>query len=563
VKKRKAGHLHQTKLFEKHTTAVTQKELDSLIKNFIVEGMHSLSTVEQPAFVKLVEAPNPLLSVMSRRTLGRRIEEDYTTRIFDVKRELKNQLFICTTADIWSTKTRSFMGVTAHWISQSTLERHSVAIACKRFHGVHDYLRITECLEEIYSDFGIGTDSIVATVTDNGSNFVKAFKEFGVKVANNIDFVEDDGMEFHHREDIIDNDNTAHSSSEDEDAMDATTEHSLPHHQRCACHTLSLIGTTDAKKALKTPSFAKINHTTMGKCSALWNASGRPKAAEAIHKIISHQLVTPCATRWNSLYDSICGLLRWKSQLGEMCEVLSLPKLKDTEIEFLEEYKKVLEPIAIALDRLQGDKSCFYGMLLPTLLTIKRQLTKITNLKFCAALLDEVTRGLQKRFENMFALDKSANEAIIAACCHPLFKLRWLPVTADKDRIQMLLLNAAKALSPSLSPSAPPTTHKEDSADGYFEFFERGDEPTPASANTVDLEVLHFLSDTRVSVDMLSSYPAVLKVFLRYNVILPSSAPVERLFSFAGMINSPNRRRLNDELFEMLVVLKQNKAKSV
>jgi hypothetical protein len=245
-----------------------------------------------------------------------------------------------------------------------------------------------------------------------------------------------------------------------------------------------------------------------------------------------------------------------------MCDVLGLPKLKDTEIEFLEEYKKVLEPIAVALDRLQGDKSCFYGMLLPTLLTVKRQLTKINNLKFCAALLEEVTRGLEKRFANMFALKKSENEAIIAACCHPLLKMRWLPVTADRDRVQTLFLNAAKSLSLALTPSAPLTPRDGDSSDDCFEFLE-SDEPVPTSSNSVDLEVLHFLSDTRVNIDMLNTYPAVMKVFLRYNVILPSSAPVERLFSFAGMINSPNRRRLNDELFEMLVVLKQNKVKSV
>lgn len=58
------------------------------------------------------------LKIFSRRTLSRRILENYTF----IYEKLKN-LFesdprpsLCTTADIWSTKHKSFMGVTAHWV---------------------------------------------------------------------------------------------------------------------------------------------------------------------------------------------------------------------------------------------------------------------------------------------------------------------------------------------------------------------------------------------------------------------------------------------------------------
>lgn len=56
------------------------------------------------------------VKVMSRRTLGRHINELQTQVIYDIKSTLKEVKYICTTADIWSQKTRSFLGVTAHWV---------------------------------------------------------------------------------------------------------------------------------------------------------------------------------------------------------------------------------------------------------------------------------------------------------------------------------------------------------------------------------------------------------------------------------------------------------------
>jgi hypothetical protein len=57
---------------------------------------------------------------------------------------------------------------------------------------------------------------------------------------------------------------------------------------------------------------------------------------------------------------------------------------------------------------------------------------------------------------------------------------------------------------------------------------------------------------------MLHSYPTVKKLFIQFNAALPLSVPVESLFSFAGMIVRPNRWRLSDNLFEKLLLLKEN-----
>ena len=86
----------------------------------------------------------------------------------------KDQTHLCTTADIWSTKHRSYIEVSVHWINAATLERESGVMGCFRFYGSHT---LTEKLDAIQREYGKSKKKIVATVSDNGSNFLKAFKE--------------------------------------------------------------------------------------------------------------------------------------------------------------------------------------------------------------------------------------------------------------------------------------------------------------------------------------------------------------------------------------------------
>lgn len=66
------------------------------------------------------------------------------------------------------------------------------------------------------------------------------------------------------------------------------------------------------------------------------------------------------------------------------------------------------------------------------------------------------------------------------------------------------------------------------------------------------------MSNSSKELNMLNTYPQLKNLFLKVNTPLASSAPVERLFSLAGIVHSSRRRALSDENFEKLVLMKAN-----
>jgi hypothetical protein len=134
---------------------------------------------------------------------------------------------------------------------------------------------------------------------------------------------------------------------------------------------------------------------------------------------------TPCATRWNSLFDSVTGLLDKRDVLSRLMAALNLPTFKDLELDFLEEYRQTLVPIAEASDRLQGDTNTYYADLLPTLFSVNKQLIALqsVNLRYCTPLLNAITVGFQRRFADFLNLTPDDNMAILATKIHPYFKL--------------------------------------------------------------------------------------------------------------------------------------------
>jgi len=337
----------------------------------------------------------------------------------------------------------------------------------------------------------------------------------------------------------------------------------LPHHVRCASHTLSLLATTDFNNILGPNINSKTHYSVIGKCTALWNASRRPKSSEIILDELGCSLIYPTPTRLNSMFDSLNHLITLRCKLNNVVKCLNLNFVfKESDYEYLEELVKVLKPIAQALDYLQSEKYCYYGQLIPTFVSLKLRLEELKNqkLRYLFNLISPLCSKLHDGFKNYFNLSHEADDAILATCFHPFFKMRWIPkglTEADKERIQLLCINAAKQIN--IPYNEISTSDISDNEESFLICISpnRSNAVTDSSTS-VQLQILQFFNDKNKNFTCLNNYSVVKQLFINYNTNICSSAPVERLFSFAGFIMAPTRSRLSDEQFEKLVLLKGN-----
>jgi hypothetical protein len=164
-------------------------------------------------------------------------------------------------------------------------------------------------------------------------------------------------------------------------------------------------------------------------------------------------------------------------------------------------------------------------------------------------------------------LKPECNDAILASVTHPSFKLKWVP-KESKDRIKEMLLTEVMHFDKAEHESKtgkPKNEEKDHNEDNYFLFEDddsSGDSTNTNSGRTTknnrQLECLHFLGDCDTSINSLQNYPTLRKMFMKFNTALPSSAPVERLFSLVNMVLIPRRRKMTDINFEMQLMLKAN-----
>lgn len=164
----------------------------------------------------------------------------------------------------------------------------------------------------------------------------------------------------------------------------------LPKQFRCVPHILNLVGTTDFENRLnKWKKCCDVLKTAYQKLKVFWLASRSPVALEIIQRVCDRNFPHPNLTRWNSKFDSISVAEKYRHKINSAIDEVNREAIKNAprnknakklemismaEWKVLKDYCSCLQPIAIALDILQGEKRSCQGYILPTLYGIKANL---------------------------------------------------------------------------------------------------------------------------------------------------------------------------------------------
>jgi hypothetical protein len=256
---------------------------------------------------------------------------------------------------------------------------------------------------------------------------------------------------------------------------------------------------------------------------------------------------------------------------------------------YIKEYCKVSEPVAIALDYLQGEQHAYFGTLLPTIIVTKKKLDAMINargvhqLKHCKGYAKALLEGLNKRFKHL----ESDEQCLLASAFHPKFRqLGWLSQEKRpglKKKMQDLVaaklkkrVEEADLTFPVDNDSADAGTSAETEVTGVVQnptadFFDDitfiTDEPTHRGRrNLIDVNaetIVNRWTETKRS-DKLEDEDFQLSriltdLFIQFNTPVPSSAGVERLFSQAGDILRPKRISLSEDRFHQLMFMRGNR----
>ncbi|KAG0726041.1 hypothetical protein GWK47_037384 [Chionoecetes opilio] len=477
-----------------------------------------------PATREMMKVFRPEFNLPSHTAMKNTIDDQARKAKKELMSILKEARYVATTADSWSAHHRAFLGCTVHWIDAETLRRKHGTLACKELKSNQTKELLANEIYKINSEFGI-TRKIVATTTDNGANYCAAFAHFGDN--------QDDPLAVAPEHEDPDGGDVAivsvHDLLEEKVEDEAEDLPKLPTQRRCAAHHTQPAGDNRRLQSGGMENYGTGRQARQpftkaaAKAQGLWNLHNRSSVvANKIRDVVEY------------LYDATECLLKTALKDPETIEAINevmkseaagkraaAPVFTEEDKEILQEYCKVMKPVAICLDRLQAEVNAYMGILLPYLMLLKRDLQAIKRegeLRYADPLVDALLEqdGTVHGFNNSQSQDMVTEK----------------PKEASDDPFAFL---------------ESPTVMEEDGSN-IGELIKK-EVDTRGRSKVAEVKPGQFPSMHREK---------WISLFIKYNTALPSSAAVERMFSTAGDVLRPKRASMTSDRFEKLVFTKGN-----
>lgn len=359
----------------------------------------------------------------------------------------------------------------------------------------------------------------------------------------------------------------------------------------CFAHSLQLV-IRDGLKGI--PYISK----SLSKCITLARRAHKSTKIADLLDDIGKTINRSNVTRWCSEYLLIKSIIELgKDVIDEIIDIVGDDDLKFNSNDFivLQEIIEILEPFAEITSRVQGDLVVTASLIVPSVVHVIDHLKSMkSQVSLMKSLCEQLQQSIDKRFSGIVKrlnqqsvyMDDPFSDPIYFVCTilDPEFKFYWLnqmnykPITESKMRqslIQLILneceQNTSQSLNniglslSSMSMANSNTTQsigssiiKKRKLFQYDTNFSSSPDSTMRPINEIDT----YLNDPIRSKFSLywrnSKFTCLKDVVKRVFSIQATSAPVERVFSQAGIIMSPRRTSMNEEVFRSLVFLRVN-----
>jgi len=443
---------------------------------------------------------------------------------------------LCLTTDIWTEpfNTRSYIGVTTHYIHFEAMQLECLSLGIKELEESHNAEYISTIVNEILDEWHINTDSVMAVITDNASNITKAMRDT-----------------FGHRK-----------------------------HMSCFAHTLNL--------AIQDSIAATLEFQTVVKKvkSIVTYFKRSVKAADALKELQASDLENgglvlklkqECETRWNSLFYMIERFVQLVNHVNTV--LITLPRKKQddmpemttpAELQILKDACTILRPVERVTTEMSGESYVTCSKIIPIVNCLIRTLEKLnTEHDISERLHKNILQELRNRFHSEDSnVEKNAILAISTLLDPRFKKLHFRSSLAASTAISKIchLMNKNRkgtqstAVAENISNAAEKTEDLWNVHDELIASLSTNyDDP-----GGIPVELRQFLNATvinrsedplKVWQKLKDIYPNVYEVAMKYFVIVGTSVPSERLFSAAGDIISAKRSRITGKRASQIIFL--------
>jgi len=470
------------------------------------------ATVEKEGFKTFMKTVAPLYKIPSRKKITSLIEEKYEFLSSMIKTQFLNIKNLCLTTDIWTDtiNTKSFLGITAHYILKETYK--SVTIGVIELNDRHTSDNIKVWLLNIIRDWNIDKKNIIVVVSDNAANIKKAITEaFGAEK-----------------------------------------------HLPCFAHTLNLIPSNIIKDDAIVSEFCKKvkNIVTYFKHSVV--------AADELRAQSNLKLIQSVETRWNSTYDMLERFIEVADKVSGI--LLNQPTapimLNASELQAAREFVQLLKPFEKATKIMCGEDYLTGSKVIPIINTLKNKLSMLVpNTEIGIHFKIELERHFSKRFISIEKVQPLAISTILdprfknihfsdkIACAHSINKIT-----------QMINNINAKDLD-ECNENVHNNSIESDNFWMYHEYLVNKSKSRNNDFTMAD-ELKYYLNQPPIKMDdnplkywLMNMHSRLKDIALKYLSIIATSVPSERLFSRAGNIITDSRNRLTGEHLQQLLFL--------